>query len=274
MPLTEPYPSLDELLVSMGAAGARISEIDASEAGAGNMSAFVGWDVEVRRAFPVAEEVELPWPCPALAGRIVLVTGSGRRLRQIVQDPLANVGALRIHDDGTSGTLHSSPRRLFDTLTSELNSHLAVHDDQVGRRGLVFHAVVHAQPPHLTYLSHVPGYRTTEVMNRRILRWEPEAIVALPEGIGVLDFMVPGSPELQAANVAGLRDHQIVLWSKHGVMARSDLSVTRAVDRIEYAETGARYEYMDVVAGGGGQGLTSAELSTVARTFGVTSPWA
>jgi rhamnulose-1-phosphate aldolase len=41
-----------------------------------------------------------------------------------------------------------------------------------------------------------------------------------------------------------------VLWSKHGVMARSDVSVTRAVDRIEYAETAARYEYMDPSGGG------------------------
>jgi len=273
VPVTEPYPGLDEILASMGAAGARISEIDASEAGAGNISAFVGWDLEVRRVFPVAEEMALPWECPALAGRTVLVTGSGRRLRQIAEDPLANVGALRIHDDGRTGTLHTSPRRLFERLTSELNSHLAVHDDQVGRRGLVFHAVVHAQPPHLTYLSHIPAYRSTAAMNARILRWEPESVVALPEGIGVLEFMVPGSDELQAANVAGLREHQIVLWSKHGVMARSDLSVTRAVDRIEYAETGARYEYLDLVAGGRAEGLTRDELSRVATTFDVSSPW-
>jgi len=273
MPVTEPYPGLDEILASMGAAGARISDIDASEAGAGNISAFVGWDLEVRRTFPVAEDLVLPWVCPALAGRTVLVTGSGRRLRQIADDPLANVGALRIHEGGRAGTLHTSPRRLFERLTSELNSHLAVHDDQVGRRGLVFHAVVHAQPPNLTYLSHIPAYRSTTTMNERILRWEPESIVALPEGIGVLDFMVPGSDELQAANVAGLRDHQIVLWGKHGVMARSDLSVTRAVDRIEYAETGARYEYMDLVTGGLGEGLTRDELVRVATTFDVSSPW-
>ena len=98
MPTTEPFPDLDEVLASMGAAGERISEIDASEAGAGNISAYLGWDVEVRRRFPVEEEVELPWHAPSLAGHVVLVTGSGRRLRQIARDPLANVGALRIHD--------------------------------------------------------------------------------------------------------------------------------------------------------------------------------
>jgi len=48
-----------------------------------------------------------------------------------------------------------------------------------------------------------------------------------------------------AANVESLRTHRIVVWAKHGVMARSDISVKRAVDRIEYAETAANYEYMD-----------------------------
>jgi rhamnulose-1-phosphate aldolase len=273
MPLTEPFPDLDEVLASMGAAGARISEIDASEAGAGNISAVLGWDLELRRRFPIQEQIELPRPAPALAGHTLLVTGSGRRLRQIAADPLANVGAVRIHPGGGTATLHTSPSRLFEQLTSELNSHLAVHDDQVGRRGLAFHAVVHAQPPHLTYLSHIPAYRDTAVLNSRILRWEPETVVALSQGVGVLDFMVPGSPELMAANVEGLRHHQVVLWSKHGVMARSDLSVTRAVDRIEYAETGARYEYMDLVAGRQGEGLTAEELGRVATTFAVTSPW-
>lgn len=274
MPITEPFPELDELLASMGAGGRRISEIDACEAGAGNISVFIGWDIEVRRRFPQETEIELPLPAPALAGHTLLVTGSGRRLRQIADDPLANVGAVRIHADGTTATLRTSPRRLFDRLTSEFNSHLAVHDDQVARRGVRFQAVVHAQPPHLTYLSHIPSYRDTAALNARILRWEPESIVSLPEGVAVLDFMVPGSAELMAANVAGLREHQVVLWSKHGVMARSDLSVTRAVDRIEYAETGARYEYMDLVAGRLAEGLTPTEVKRVADEFGIDSPWA
>lgn len=270
---TTPRPELDELLRSMGAAGRRISEIDASEAGAGNISVYIGWDVEVRRRFPIAEEIDLPVPAPALAGRTVLVTGSGRRLRQIHEDPEANVAAVLVHDDGTKGTLYSSPRRLFERLTSEFNSHLAVHQDQVERRGVEFQAVVHAQPMNLTYLSHIPAYRDTEAMNRRILRWEPESIVSLSAGVGVLEFMIPGSPELMAANVEGLREFEIVLWSKHGVMARSDLSVTRAVDRIEYAETGAKYEYMDLVAGGRAQGLTQDEIGAVAREFDITSRW-
>lgn len=268
-----PRPELDELLTSMGVAGRRICEIDASEAGAGNISVYLGWDLEVRRRFPNAEEITLPAPAPALAGHTLLVTGSGRRLRQIHDDPEANVGAVRVHADGVTATLYTSPRRLFDRLTSEFNSHLGVHQDQVERRGIEFQAVVHAQPVNLTYLSHIATYRDTEAMNRRILRWEPESIVSLSAGIGVLEFMIPGSEELMTANVEGLREFEIVLWSKHGVMARSDLSVTRAVDRIEYAETGAKYEYLDLVAGGRAEGLSRDEISAVAREFDIDSPW-
>jgi len=59
------------------------------------------------------------------------------------------------------------------------------------------------------------------------------------------------------------------VWAKHGVMARSNQSVTRAVDRIEYAETAARYEYMDLLAGGRGEGLTVEEMRAVKAAFAV-----
>ncbi len=264
-----PNPDLEEILAAMGTAGDRIAGMDASEASAGNISAFMAWNPEVRRRFPLAEAITLPLAAPALAGRTLLVTGSGRRLRDIQRDPEANVGAVIVGDDGLSATLYTSPRRLFTNLTSEFNSHLAVHQDQVSRRDLNFHAVVHAQPPHLTMLSHIPGYRNDTTFNERIMRWEPESIVALPAGIGVLDFMVPGSAELMENNVASLRKHMIVLWSKHGVMARSDTSVTNAVDRIEYAETGAKYEYMNLMIGGIGEGLRVDEMRAVKDAFNV-----
>lgn len=274
MPIAEPYPELDELLASMGAGGHRISEIDASEAGAGNISVFVGWDLELRRRFPVATEIELPLPAPALAGKTLLVTGSGRRLRQLHEDPEAAIAGVRVHDGGLTATMLTSPRRLFAKLTSEFNSHLAVHQDQVARRGIDFQAVVHAQPMHLTYLSHIPAYRDAATFNSKVLRWEPESIVALSEGIGVLPFLVPGSEGMMKANVEGLREFQIVVWSKHGVMARSDLSVTRATDRVEYAETGAKYEYMNLLAGGVAEGLSRDEIRSVATEFQIDSRWA
>ncbi len=269
MALGEPYPDLGEILDSIGEGGRRVVAIDASEGAAGNISVYVGWPMDPRRLFPTIEPVSLPVPAPHLAGGLVIVTGSGRRLRDIAVDPAASLGVVRIGSDGTTGTLHTSPRRLFESLTSEWNSHLGVHDDVVGRTGTNFHAVVHAQPPHLVYLSHVPRYQDEEHLNRRLLRWEPETIINLPSGIGVLPFELPGSKALMDANVASLRNHRIVLWGKHGVMARSDISVTRAVDRIEYAETAARYEYMDLVNGERAEGLSLEQMLAVVAAFGV-----
>jgi rhamnulose-1-phosphate aldolase len=269
MPIPEPYPELEEILASIGEAGQRLSGIEASEGAAGNISVYLGWPVEVRRRFPLVSDITLPQHAPALAGHVMIVTGSGRRLRDILSDPEANLCAIVVGEDGISGRLYTSPRRLFERVTSEFNSHVAVHNDEVSRTGTNFHALIHAQPPNLVYLSHVPEYRDTAELNRRIMRWEPETIVQMPRGIGVLPYMVPGSPPLMEANVAALREHNIVLWSKHGVMARSDMSATRAADRIEYAETAARYEYMDLVAGGKGEGLTQEELRGVVEAFDV-----
>ncbi|MEX1296093.1 MAG: class II aldolase/adducin family protein [Candidatus Limnocylindrales bacterium] len=270
MTLTDPLPSLEEILDSIGAGGLRLAAIDATEGGAGNVSVCIGWPIEVRRQFPMAEEIELPLPAPNLRGHTVLVTGSGRRLRDLDRLPLQSIGAVVIGDEGTRGTLYTANVRQFEALTSEWNSHLAVHDDTVGRTGTNFHAVVHAQPPNLVYLSHIPSYREDgERFSRRLIRWQPETIVQLPAGIGILPFMLPSSVELAEATVASLREHRITVWSKHGVMARSDISVTRAVDRIEYAEAGARYEYLDLMAGGQGEGLTDEESAEMVRVFGI-----
>ena len=51
MPVNEPFPELDEVIASIGAAGHRIAAIDASEGAAGNISVCLGWPVEVRRRF-------------------------------------------------------------------------------------------------------------------------------------------------------------------------------------------------------------------------------
>jgi rhamnulose-1-phosphate aldolase len=152
-------------------------------------------------------------------------------------------------------------------VTSEFNSHLAVHYDQVLKTGTNFHALVHAQPPHLTYLSHVERYRDEKYLNTHLLRWQPETIITLPEGIGFVPFLIPGSEELMAHTVTSLQKHRIIIWGKHGVMARSDISVKRATDRVEYAETAAKYEYLNLSTGEIGEGLSVEEIRAICSTF-------
>lgn len=267
--LYEPYPELVDILTMMGEAGRHLAEIEASEGAAGNISVCMRWPVELRNRFPVLGEIELPQIVPELAGATFLVSGSGRRLREIIDDPTANIACIHINEGGRTGKLYTSYHRRFERVTSEFNSHLAVHYDQVVRTGTNFHAVIHAQPVHLTFLSHLPRYQDEGYLNTHLLRWQPETIINLPEGIGFIPFQVPGSPELMAANVECLRQHRIVIWAKHGAMARSDVSVKRATDRVEYAETAAKYEYLNLAVGETGEGLSVDEIRAICKSFDV-----
>ncbi len=262
--------TLKELLAEMGKAGSRLDQMHAVEAGAGNISVSVNWDLDLASLYPERHEnVELPLPAPALAGRTVLVTGSGCRLRDVAADPLVNVSAFVVDEGGKTGTWYTHPTKAYTKPTSEFNSHLAVHNDQVANRGVDFQAVIHAQPPHLVWLSHHPDTLNNKDFNHLVLRWEPETVIQLPAGIEVLKFMVPGSQELMENNVRGLRDHQITLWAKHGIMVRSDISPLAAVDKVEYVETGAMYEYMNRTSGGTGTGLSDEEIRRTLDSFGV-----
>jgi len=267
--LQAPYPELDDLLEMMGEAGRRLSDIEATEGAAGNVSVCLRWPMELRTRFPLVDEIALPQPVPELAGATFLVSGSGRRLREIIDEPVASIGGIVVDGDGRTGKLYTSYQRRFERVTSEFNSHLAVHYDQIVASNTNFHAVIHAQPLHVTWLSHVPRYQDEEYLNSHLLRWQPETIINLPEGIGFVPFRIPSSPELMEATLDALRHHRIVIWAKHGVMARSDVSVKRAADRVEYAETAAKYEYLNLGAGEIGEGLSPDEVRAICKTFNV-----
>ena len=267
--LNPPYPQLDDLLDMVGEAGVHLSGIEASEGAAGNISICMRWPVEPRTRFPFEENFVLPQVVPELVGATIIVSGSGRRLRELGKEPTAHLACLVVNDDGGTAKMYTSNNRRFERVTSEFNSHLAVHYDQIKLLGTNFHAVIHAQPVHLTYLSHIPRYQDEIALNKQLLRWQPETIINLPEGIGFIPFTLPGSDELMAANVPALREHRIVVWAKHGVMARSDASVKRAADRIEYAETAAKYEVLNLKNGEVGEGLSADEVRSICRAFNI-----
>src|SRR5512138_2801426 len=100
-----PYPELNDLLIMMGEAGRHLADIEASEGAAGNISVCLRWPVELRNLFPIMNEIELPQPVPELAGATFLVSGSGRRLREIRDEPTASIAGIVVHEDGKTGKL-------------------------------------------------------------------------------------------------------------------------------------------------------------------------
>lgn len=261
--MTESKPTdINQILHQLGVVGERLAEIKAAEGAAGNLSVCLRVPLDVSAFFPQVEAMELPHHSPELAGMMLIVSGSGRRLRDIANAPLANLACVVVEPGGRNGKLFTSPQRLFQRVTSEFNSHLGVHAERM-RDGKVFlHAVLHAQPIYLTALSHRAEFQDEKMFNRRLLRWQPETIANMPEGIGVLPFLMPGSAQLVVETKLALRTHQIVLWARHGVMARADESILHALDLIEYAETAAHYETLSLLTGSG-EGLSPEEIREI-----------
>jgi rhamnulose-1-phosphate aldolase len=264
---------LSDLLRSIGHAGYHLGEIGATEGAAGNISVLVRGDLSgAQERFPLEEPFQVPGqsgPVPELAGASIIVSGSGRRLWEISRDPTANLSIIRFDARGEQATLCTAPEKLFTRPTSELNSHIAIHRQEAALRGAAFQAVVHAQPLHIVYLSHLQRYRNGRELNRRLFRWQPETIFQIPEGIGVVPFLLPGSAALMEATLEALKTHQVALWSKHGLIVRSDHSVKKAVDLIEYLETAARFEYMNFANHDTADGLSNEEMAAFCQAYGI-----
>lgn len=264
--------SMEDILRDFGEAGSRLDHLDACEVAAGNISQSFKIRPDIESVYSIVEkEVELPLPATGLAGYTVIVSGSGCRLRDLATRPARLTSAFEIDSNGETATWYRHSRAEFVGPTSEFNSHLAVHARHVRESGSLSTALVHAHPPYLTQLSYSDRYASTQKMNDAILRWQPETMIQCPEGIAVLDFEVPGSKELMTKTVDALSSYPIVLWSKHGVMARSDHSPLKAVDLIEYLEAAARYEYRGIFLDRMNK-LSNREIGHIRKAFGVESP--
>ncbi|HUE98080.1 MAG TPA: rhamnulose-1-phosphate aldolase, partial [Anaerolineales bacterium] len=142
---------MDQLLHQLGQVGKRLSDIGAAEGAAGNLSICFRQSLDVTAPFPCMQIIELPVPAPDLAGATLIVTGSGRRLRDIIDAPTANLACIVVEQGGRMGKIFTSPDSEFRRVTSEFNSHLAVHHDQMRSKDIKLHTVLHGQPLHLTY---------------------------------------------------------------------------------------------------------------------------
>lgn len=262
--------SLKEILWEIGDVGRRMAQINAAEGAAGNISVFLREIPEMDSRFRSRGSIALPISVPALTDGWLLVSGSGRRLRDIARNPDMMLCLLHIQNSGEQATIYAAADL---KPTSEFNSHLAIHNDQVSRRSLAHHTIVHAQPLYLTYLSHLDRYGDTQTFNRRLLRWQPETLLEFPEGIGVIPFEVPGSAAQAEKTVQACQTYRAVVWRKHGLVTRADISVRKAGDLVEYAETAAHYEYLNLRTGEPTAGMSDAEIKQICACFSINQPF-
>lgn len=260
-----------QLLWEFQEAALRLAHLGALEGAAGNISTFLpadaGTDLDLAA---LGLDERLAWEPPhgaTLPPGLLLITGTGRRLRDVGHLPAAVLCA--VEAQGNNWWLHRAAQHTVRP-TSEIDTHIGLHAALCSESPVV-HSVVHAQPPSLTWLSHVAAYRDGPRLNRQLLRWQPETMVMLPEGLQIVPFITPGTPVQGRLTTEAATRSRVVIWAKHGVVAHAAGGPLAAVDLIDYVEAAARYEVCDIQGGRLADGLTLDELRSIALRFGVSA---
>lgn len=204
-----------------------------------------------------------------VAGFYFLVTGTGKRMRDLATDPEHNALLIRVMEDGKgyqilslSGMGGNMPP------TSELPTHLAIHE-QLIRTGSRERAVVHTHPNELISITQIRQFCNEKALNHLLWGMHPETMVIIPDGAGFLPYMLPGSQEIAEATLQKFENHKVIIWEKHGCFAIGR-DVFEAFDLIDTLAKSAQIYFQCRAAGHEPEGLTEekiAELKVLSKKF-------
>jgi rhamnulose-1-phosphate aldolase len=212
------------------------------------------------RVLPVAK------PIPGLDGQYFLVTGTGKYFRNIQINPDNCLGVIRILKGGeavevlwglTEGGAPTSE------LPAHLKSHRACQKPSAGQQRVIMHC--HAT--NLTSLSYVLELTTANI-TRALWEGSTECLVVFPDGIGTMDWMVPGTNTIGDATAELLTHHPLALWPFHGVFGAGQ-TLNEAFGLIDTAEKAAELLVKIISMGGARQTLSTQNLTDLAGRFGV-----
>jgi rhamnulose-1-phosphate aldolase len=226
----------------------------------GNISVDMSGEVDISanelNQFPYKS---LDHACPDLSQMILLVTGAGTRMRDVANQPLNNVCLIRFSNDGTGYyTIRDDVFNSQLVPTSELQTHLAIHQ-LLKKQGGVRKTVLHTHPDELVALTFLPSFNNELRLNKILLSVQPEAVIANPDGVGLVQYIQPGTQQLAEKTVASLQHHQVILLGKHGCLAIGK-DVQEAFDLIDVMNKSAQLFFLCREAGYTPQGLTDREI--------------
>lgn len=260
-------PQLQQLTQDVATVAGYLWQKGWAETNAGNISVDVTEHIHNHSQSAVQNsKFELSRQYPELAGRFLLVTGSGTRMRDVAKNPFGNLCIIRVSEQADSYQIVWGGGAAPDLRpTSELPSHLTIHQ-QFRKQGLSSKAIVHTHPDELVAITHIPEFSDAEKLNTLLLSMHPETIIAHPGGVGLVPYTPPGTDELAHATIAALERRTTVIWRQHGCLA-TGADVFEAFDRIDTLVKAAHIFFLCKNAGYLPEGLTQAHLRDLRRKF-------
>ena len=220
-------------------------------------------DDEIHKMPALQEPQAIGTYLPHLKGCYFFCKGTNRRMRDLARWPMQNGSVIRILDDCEHYEI------IADEIvkpTSELPSHLAVHNYLIGK-GSKYKASLHTHPIELVAMSHNRDFLRKDVLTNLLWSMIPETKAFCPKGLGIVPYMLPGSVELADATIKTLDDdYDVVLWEKHGVFAIGD-DIMEAFDMVDTLTKSAQI-YMDSRAMGFiPEGMNEEQLKEMSQAF-------
>jgi rhamnulose-1-phosphate aldolase len=241
-----------------------------AECNAGNMSVDIS-DCAADLDFPPETRrcTKLEHSYPALAGRLVWITISGRRFRDCARAVADNTCILRVSETADGYEAWGPAEDGSDYRpTSELLVHLRVHE-ALRSANSPAKAVLHTHPTELIAFSHLPDYASQESFNRALWSMHPEVKVIVPRGVHVIPYITPGSERLARATAQGFGSgYQVVIWQYHGCVAVAR-DIDRAFDLVHAVNKAAQMVLLCRSAGCVPTGIGKPELDELVQIWGL-----
>jgi len=183
----------------------------------------------VKKVFP------LGFSAAALKNKSFLITGTGKFFKNVKKDPENTLGIIRISDDGLSAELLWGWND-GGKYTSELPAHLMTFESRLSADPET-RVVLHCHPTKLLAMNAVIELEE-RTFSRALWKTCTESILAIPEGVGVLPWMLCGTNSIGEATAEKIKDFRIVIWGMHGIYA-AGTSLDDTFGRIETVEKSA-----------------------------------
>lgn len=219
--------------------------------------------LETQKEYPYLKSDQV---LTGLAGIQMVVSGTGKRMREIAIDPASGVSKILISEDESGYYLMREGTGEDDYKpSSELPTHLEIHKKLIGNQ-TNRKAILHTHPQELIAITHIPEFKQSEKLTRLIWRMHPESIFFLPDGIAVLPYQMPGTTDIAKNTAALFGKYPVVVWEKHGCFAAGN-DLYEAFDVVDMVVKTIQIFIMVKSAGFDPEGLNEDQLRDLKENY-------
>ncbi len=199
-----------------------------------------------------------------LAGKYLLVTGSGKYFKNVKEQPEANACIVKVTQAGDHVEILWGLKPT-ERPTSELSTHLASHISRL-EVDPTHRVIIHT---HATYLNMMSAITELDEKTFTKALWglNTENIIIFPEGLGIIPWEIPGNGIIGKNTAEKFKTFKIVLWPLHGVVASGD-TLDSTFGLVETVEKAAM-TYLVIKPFNNHKLIPDADLVRLAKAFNV-----